>query len=163
VTEQELNDRIQKNALHLVEVASQGFENALDQIAIHQLAQQKAASLAPSILQTMLEGGLIPVKDKEAAAAMLGSHAETMSLLKNACDDLAAANALIKKAGLEKDEEDKKLKTKQASEIGSPVPETPTSTKSSNQNGDMPYLIGSRGDGNRASDLPLLNLANIPH
>lgn len=160
LTAEHLEDRITQNSLNLVNVATTGLEQAMDKIAVFEAGKVKAAQMASGILKLMLDTGLISGTDKQAAEIMLGSHAETMMLLKNACDELVELRAIVKKANLDPIPEPKKEK-KGASELGNPEPDIGSSKEKSSSK--LPHLIGSRSDGNRESDIPLLNLAGIPH
>lgn len=70
------------------EISSLTAKRALDEIGAHRQGQQKAASLRPALLAHMVEAGVIPPQQKEAADAMLAGHAETLQLLKAAVDKI---------------------------------------------------------------------------
>lgn len=80
------------NTISFVEVSSAFTKRAADELGVHRQAQEKAASLRPALLQQMLSAGVVASHQKEAAEVMLGSHAETMSLLKAAVDKIVDLN-----------------------------------------------------------------------
>jgi len=84
-----LNDQLINKTLQFVETSSTLAKRALDEVGVHRQAQEKAAKLRPFVLQAMLDTGLAASHQKEAADAMLGSHAETLQLFKLACDKIA--------------------------------------------------------------------------
>lgn len=87
--------------LQFVEVASFGMKRACDELIVHRSMQKKASDLAPELLSLMLKTGAVRNDQKDAAAAMLGSHAETLQLLKSAVEELhkQKTQSLTKKAG----------------------------------------------------------------
>ena len=96
--------------LSFVEVASFGMKKACDEITVHRSMQKRASVVAPDVLTLMLKTGAVTPAQKEEAAAMLGDHASTLGLLKNAVEELAKARAGAgsKKAGdLGKGEDEK--------------------------------------------------------
>ena len=70
--------------VNYVEVSSLLAKKALDEVAAHRQMQKKAADMRPALLSHLMALGLISNEHKQAAEMMLGSHAETMSLLKMA-------------------------------------------------------------------------------
>lgn len=78
------------NMIRYVEVSSFLGKRALDEIEVHRRAQKRASDLRGALLNYMIDVGVVAKHQKEAAAAMLNSHAETMQLLKSAVDKLVA-------------------------------------------------------------------------
>lgn len=74
------------DTVRLVELASYTIKRAGEENNVHKAAQQKAAQLRGPLLEDLLRSGLVAPGAKQAAAAMLGSHAETLNLLKAAAD-----------------------------------------------------------------------------
>lgn len=91
------------NMIQYVEVSSLMGKRALDEIDVHRAGQQKAAALRNPLLDYMVQQGVVAEHQKEAAQAMLGSHAETMQLLKAAIDKIVdlRKNGTTKTAGAE--------------------------------------------------------------
>ena len=79
-----------RDVVSFVDVSSQTVKRALDEVAVHRTAREKAASLQQPLLTHMLAAGVIAPGEKEACAIMLGSHDTTLQLLKAAVDKLAA-------------------------------------------------------------------------
>lgn len=100
------NQQFLDNTITFVELSSAFTKRAADELGVHRQAQTKAASLRPSLLQHMLDNKVVTEAQKEAADAMLGSHAETMNLLKAAVDKITELN--------------KQLAEKTASNLGGP-------------------------------------------
>lgn len=84
-------------SLKFVELASHTVKRAGDEITVHRQQQKRAADLAAPVLNLLVSTGAVRAEQRDAAAAMLGSHAETLSLLKTAVERLAEARQ--KKAG----------------------------------------------------------------
>lgn len=90
---------VQKIAKH-VAVTSALAKRAADELSVFRAQQEKAAGLRSEVLKLMVELGNVPEGQKQAAEAMLASHAETLGLLKTACEKMAHfKTALEKKAG----------------------------------------------------------------
>lgn len=92
-----------EDVLNFVGAASTGIKRAMDEVEVHRAQAKRAADLAPSVLDQLLQHGLILPHEKQAAAAMLAEHASTLQLLKRAADRLAEAEASgrTKKAAVE--------------------------------------------------------------
>jgi len=92
-----MNPAIATKALNYVAVSSQLVKRALDEVQVHRAAQQKAAAMRGNVLALMLKTGSVAEHQKDAAEAMLGSHAETMGLLKTAIEKLATLKGQLQK------------------------------------------------------------------
>lgn len=99
-----------------VEVANTYATKTASELNVHRAAQEKAAALRDPLVEHMLKLKLIEPGQKQAAAAMLGSHPETMQLLKSATDKIAALQA----------ENAKLSRTKTAGDLGSGVDDPTT-------------------------------------
>lgn len=84
-----MNADLLTRALQFVQVSSSFAKRAGDELNVHHQAQKRAEDLRAPLLTKMLEAGVIPQESKEAADAMLGSHAETMQLLSAAVEKIA--------------------------------------------------------------------------
>jgi|SRR5215471_19913328 len=85
-------------ALQFVELASFVVKRGCDELIVHRGLQKKASDLAPETLETLVKTGAVREEQRQAAAAMLGSHAETLQLLKWAAEELYKART-AKNAG----------------------------------------------------------------
>ena len=94
-----MNTHLANKTLDYVKVSSATVRRALDEINVHRAGTEKAASLREPTLKLLLDANCIDKSQKEAAEAMLGSHAETHSLLKNAAQKIAQLQSAQKAAG----------------------------------------------------------------
>lgn len=72
-----------------VAVSNEFTGRLVEELNTHRAAQKRAADLRPEVLQQLVEAGCVSANNKQAADAMLGSHAETLSLLSDATRKLA--------------------------------------------------------------------------
>ena len=118
-----MNANQAKMALNYIAVNAALVKKALDELTIHRQAQEKAASLRPDLLKHMIDTGTVGESQKTAADAMLGSHAETLGLLKSAVDKIDALKSKVEKhagdLGRPADDEDSSLGTKSADDYDS--------------------------------------------
>lgn len=140
------NQKFLDNVLTMVEVGSTTVKRAMDEVIVHRQAQKRAADLSGALLEHMVASGVIAGHQKEAAAAMLGSHAETMQLLKSAVDKIAELR--------------KQVNAKTAGDLGTPesgrtVAGTPGYNSLTNPH------VGAKTAELKESDLPLLKAAGM--
>jgi hypothetical protein len=90
-----------KAAANFVAISSALNQRALDEVNVHRAAQEKAASLRDGVLKDMLDVGCVEPHQKQAAEAMLASHAETLGLLKEAMSVIARQQEDLKKAAMQ--------------------------------------------------------------
>jgi hypothetical protein len=81
-----------------VAISSATAKRAVDEVVTSRAAMQKAASLAGPLLDYMVSAGVVAARQKQAAQAMLGGHAETLQLLKAAVDKIVEYKEQTKKA-----------------------------------------------------------------
>lgn len=142
-------DKLVASTLLFVEVGSATVKRAMDEVAIHEQAQKAASDLRPSLLEHMVTSGVVQPGQKQAADAMLGSHATTMQLLKSAVDKIVELRGEM--AG---------QTAKQASNLGGP--DTPQKTAGVNKPGSEGYnslednFVGRPTNEKKASDLAFL-------
>jgi hypothetical protein len=86
------------NMVRYVEVSSLTAKRAIDEVETHRQAQKRASDLRQPLLDHMVQHGVVAAGQKEAAVAMLGSHAETLQLLKAAVDKIVELK-MVKKGG----------------------------------------------------------------
>lgn len=129
--------------LRYVQVSSVLGKRALDALAQKQAAEKRAADQIPSLLDSMVQAGTITEQQKQAAAQLLGSHAGSLQLLKNAVTKIAELS--------------KAKSQKTAGDLGQGV-EDPEKTGSAS-NGGKPEdwsltspLVGVRTSEKKASD-----------
>lgn len=127
-----------KKILGHVAVSSELTKRALDELQVHRSAQTKAAALRSDLLKRLVETGCVGEHQKQAAEAMLGSHAETMGLLKAAVDKLAVFQAQLQK---------------QAGDLGQGVdPKDAGSTKTASYDSLNDPFVGRKTSQRKASD-----------
>lgn len=142
------NEKIAALAIQYVAASSALIKRALDELQVHRAAQQKAASMRPELLDRMLATGAAQASQKQAAEAMLGSHAETLGLLKTAIDKLGDMKTQM---------------AKQASVLGEGVTSPATGAAPANGYDSLtdPY-VGRRTSAKKASDLALMKVLEAP-
>jgi hypothetical protein len=136
------------DVLKFVEVSSFGMKRAMDEIDVHRTQQKKAADLQPALLDKLLAMGLVAGHQKQAAAAMLGSHAETLNLF----------NALAEKYA--------SLHTQKAAKDGlgngvDPKTAGVAPTQPDNDSTTSPWVGRHTGE-KKASDLAILAVLDTP-
>lgn len=87
--------------IQYVDVSSVTAKRAIDEVGIYRQNQKRASDLRSTLLEHMLKSGVVAEGQKQAADAMLGSHAETMQLLKAAIDKIVELKGHVKKAAQE--------------------------------------------------------------
>jgi len=146
-----MNTKIATAALNYVAVSSAMTKKALDELGVHRDSQTKAAALRPDLLQLMIETGAVSEEQKQAADAMLGSHAETLGLLRSAIEKMAGMKAKIEK---------------QAAELGQPADEDEASLGGDKAAGDYNSLedgyVGKKTSQKKASDEAILKVLDAP-
>ena len=133
------------STLQFVGLASKLCKRACDEVRVHRSMQKKAADQAPVLLDLMVSTGAIPTEHKEAVAAMLGDHAGTMTLLKNAVDQLADAR---RKEGLKK-----------ATDLGRGEDDPSAAPEFDSLNGPF---VGRKTSQKSASDMAILKVLEPP-
>jgi hypothetical protein len=95
-----MDPKLANQTLQYVQVTTALTKRALDEVQVHRDSQEKAASMRNNVLESLIEAGCVGETQKQAAEAMLGSHAETLNLLKLASDKIKDQQAkLVKHAG----------------------------------------------------------------
>jgi hypothetical protein len=85
--------------IQYVEVSSLTTKRAIDEVDVHRQQQKRASDRRSELLNHMVRSGVVAENQKQAAEAMLGSHAETMNLLKAAIDKIVELKGNTKRAG----------------------------------------------------------------
>lgn len=138
------------DVLKFVEISSFGMKRAMDEIDVHRTQQTKAAGLQAPLLDKLAALGLVSPTQKTAAAAMLGSHAETLNLFGALVEKYAALK--VEKVG--KDHLGGGVDAKQAGLVP-PAPGGDSTTS--------PWVGGHRtGTEKKASDLAILAVLDTP-
>lgn len=128
--------------LKFVELSSYTIKRASEENAVFRAQQKRADELRGPVLAELLEVHLVAPTAKQAADAMLASHAETLQLLK------AAADLIVKLNG--------QLGAKTANDLGGPDAHRPA--------GDTPHrslttpFVGQPTTEKKASDEALLEV-----
>lgn len=147
-----MNPALATKALNYVAVSSALTKKALDELSVHRASQQKAAAARPELLKRMIEVGAVAEHQKQAAEAMLGSHAETLGLLKMAVERIAKL---------------KEQTQKQASDLGQAVdPKEAGVSGEAKLAGDYDSLtdphVGRKTSQKKASDVAILRVLEAP-
>ncbi len=140
-----MNKALATKVLSYVAVTSALTKRSLDELQVHQSSQEKAASIRGSVLNVLLQSGCVPEHQKQAAEAMLGSHAETLQLLKTAATKLGQSQKQL---------------SKQASDLGQGVDPNLGSGKTSSYDSMTDGYVGRKTGEKKASDLAILKVLN---
>jgi hypothetical protein len=142
-----MNQQLATKALNYVAVTSALTKRALDELSVHQTSQEKAASMRGDVLDTLVNAGCVGDHQKQAAEAMLGSHAETLGLLKSAAEKIGKLQEQV---------------VKQASDLGQG--EDPASVGGSTPDYDSinDGYVGRKTGEKKASDLAILKVLDAP-
>ena len=132
------------NTIQFVEVSSMMAKRAYDEVQVHRQAQKQASDLAGPVLDFLLKAGIVAPNQKEAAAAMLGSHATTLSLLKSAGEKIVELKGIVKKAG--------------DGELGEPAGEGSGPAQAGDYNSLTSCFVGEKTAKLKESDKALLKL-----
>jgi hypothetical protein len=130
--------------LEFVELASFTTKKACDELVVHRGMQKKAVELAPGILDTLVKTGAVREEQREAANAMLGSHAETMNLLKSAVEELYRVRT-----------------EKQGTDLGEGIDDPEAVNKQAYDSINDP-VVGRQTSMKKASDLAMLKVLDDP-
>lgn len=87
------------DTLTFVALSSFLAKRATDELEMRQAQQRKAAELSATLPDLLIQAGLIDGRQKQAAAAMLGGHPETVQLLTLMIEKFAELNKAITKSG----------------------------------------------------------------
>lgn len=133
-----------------VGTASICAKRACDEVAVHRAMQKRASDAAPAILELLLKSGAVRAEQRDAAAAMLGSHAETLALLKSAVERLEKLETEKAAAAVPPPP------VKQAGDLGRSVPGTAPAGSGYDSLNDN--YLGRRTSQPKASDLAMLRV-----
>ena len=129
--------------LNFVKLAGLYAEKSSTELARVKVQQTKAASAIPALVDHLIATGAVDGSLRKEAQDLLSDHAETLGMLKDAVDKLAAAKA-----------ENKDLLTKMASDGGTAVPSQSGGGPEDNASLNTPFVGGRRIPlGKRASDI----------
>lgn len=132
--------------LTFVDLASYTIKRAQEEVTVHRAQQKRAADLRGPVLEHLIATGMVAPGMRKEAESMLGSHAETLQLLKAAVDKLVAHQ---KQDGV-----------KAASDLGTGVPDAGTAAPAFDSLTD-PH-VGRRTSEKKASDLALASILDAP-
>lgn len=116
-------------------------KRAFEEINVHRAGQQKAAAARDATLDALLSAGCVEAHQKSAAAAMLGSHADTLGLLMGAAKKIEELSSQL---------------SKRASELGR-VSTAPSEKQASYDSVNDPY-VGRRTSQLKQSDIAILRV-----
>lgn len=83
-----MNQSFLDAVLRFVELSSATVKRALDENAHYRQSQARASYLQEPLLEHLINTGIVASTQKQAAEAMLNSHAESLQLLKAAADKI---------------------------------------------------------------------------
>jgi hypothetical protein len=136
------------NVLTFVKVASALTNKAMGELSQNRQAQKAASDKMEPTLAQLIESGSIKPEQKQAAAALLGTHAGALDMLQK---------ANIKIAQLKKDLSDSR------STLGAPVTDKQAGVAPENRNASLTSpFVGQRTSEKRASDYAMLAVLDDP-
>ena len=144
-----MNTKLAAQAVEFVAASSALTDRLMGEVQSNRAEKQAAAQKLNAVLGRMLETGCVAPHQKQAAAAMLEDHSQSLDLLVNAVNKMQSYKQASEKA---------------ASDLGQAVTEkeagvsTPAATTDS-LNG--PY-VGRRTSEKKASDLAILAVLDAP-
>lgn len=139
---------IKRMTLDYVAVSNELTKRAFDQLEVHEQSQAKAASVSGDVLNSLIESGCVSESQKQAAESMLGSHAETLGLLKSAAQKIAAYRKQV---------------SKQASDLGQAVEDNSQKQAANYDSLTSPFVGAKTGAGvKKASDEAILKVLGPP-
>lgn len=154
-----MNQQFLDTNLKFIEVGSALVKKAMDEIEVHRTSQKRAADLRGPLLDFLVQNGFIAEHQKQAAEAMLASHAESLQLLKAMGEKFAEykkQTSIKEAAALGKGESEKRAGLG-GSGTTTPVP---------NGNGQYDSLsdpfVGRKTSEKKASDLALMKVLDPP-
>lgn len=145
--------------LGYVEVSSLLAKKAVDEVSVHRQAQKRAGDLRGPLLKQMLDVGVVAPHQKEAADAMLASHAETLNLLKAAVEKISELRQSGSPATLGKAVTEKEAGV--GSGGGTPPPGSPV-PGTENYDSLSDPVVGRRTSFKKASDVALARALDQP-
>lgn len=149
-----MNPQFLGHVLKLVEIGSATVKKACDEVNVHRQAQKRASDVRGAVLNNLISNGLINKAQEKEAEAMLGSHAETLTLLNALTDRFTALR--------------KEASVKQASDIGQGVNDPTANPAAATGSGGKPYdsltdpFVGRPTAEKKASDLALFKVLETP-
>jgi hypothetical protein len=84
-----MDQSLVNQTLNYIAVTSELSRRTLDELQVHQTAREKAASVRDDVLDTLIKIGCFEEGQRAGLEGMLGSHAETLTLLKSAAVKMA--------------------------------------------------------------------------
>jgi len=141
-----MNSNFLNDILQFVELGSVTVKKALDEVARYRAMEKSAADLKAPLVDYMVEHGIVPAEQKDAALSMLSSHAESLQLLKASVDKIIELR--------------RELNIKKANYLGRAdnAMTYPDPNMSLTDN-----YIGRRVVGPKASDLQMLKILDNPY
>ena len=143
-----MNNSFLDDVLELIELGSLTIKKALDEISESRTLQKQANDLKQPLLDYMVEHGIVPSEQKEAAASMLNSHAETMQLLKASIDKIIELR--------------REMNIKQASYLGRGDDGHHVTYPDPQMSLNDPYIGRRISNGYKASDITFMRILDNP-
>lgn len=140
-----MNTKIASMMIQYIAATSALTDRLLGDTQRYRSQEKSAAAKQSTVLDLMLRQGCAGQHEKQAAAAMLADHGQTLDLLVNAINKVAEYRGQIEKV---------------ASELGQPVSDPAVKTAGYDSLND-PY-VGRHSSQKKASDLAILRVLQAP-
>lgn len=144
-----MNTKLAAQAVEFVAASSALTDRLMSKVQSNRAEKQAAAQKLNAVLDRMLETGCVAPHQKQAAAAMLEDHSQSLDLLVNAVNKMQSYKQASEKA---------------ASDLGQAVTEKEAGVSTSVSSMDSlngPY-VGRRTSEKKASDLAILAVLDAP-
>jgi predicted transcriptional regulator len=144
-----MNTKLAAQTIEFIAASSALNDRLMGEVQAQRTREKQAAAKRQAVLDLMLSTGCVAPHQKQAAADMLGSHAQSLDLLVNAINKMQSYKTASEKA---------------ASDLGHAVSDKEAGVKSVSQVRDSlndPY-VGRRTSEKKASDLAILAVLNAP-
>jgi N-acetylmuramoyl-L-alanine amidase CwlA len=144
-----MNTKLAAQAVEFVAASSALTDRLMSEVQSNRAEKQAAAQKLNAVLDRMLETGCVAPHQKQAAAAMLEDHSQSLDLLVNAVNKMQSYKQASEKA---------------ASDLGQAVTEKEAGVSTSGSSTDSlngPY-VGRRTSEKKASDLAILAVLDAP-
>ena len=144
-----MNTKLAAQSVEFVAASSALTDRLMGEVKSNRAEKQAAAQKLNAVLDRMLETGCVAPHQKQAAAAMLVDHSQSLDLLVNAVNKMQSYKQASEKA---------------ASDLGQAVTEKEAgvSTSTSAQDSLSDPYVGRRTSEKKASDLAILAVLDAP-
>jgi hypothetical protein len=144
-----MNTKLAAQTIEFIAASSALNDRLMGEVQAQRTREKQAAAKRQAVLALMLSTGCVAPHQKQAAAEMLVSHAQSLDLLVNAINKMQSYKTASEKS---------------ASDLGQAVSDKEAGVKSTSTVRDSlndPY-VGRRTSEKKASDLAILAILNAP-